>query len=148
MSSMCPAARPTSPTRAGSRSCASAGCCACSFVPPRDIHGLRALTRYRTRLVPTRAQETQRVEKVLEDAVVKLGAVASKTLTKSGRAMIEALIAGERDPAVLAEMAKTRMRPKIPQLVRALDGRFSADHAAQLRGLPTTSIGLTPPSAP
>jgi transposase len=106
-----------------------------SFVPPRDIRGLRAVTRYRKRLVQTRTSETQRVEKVLEDAVVKLGSVASKTLTKSGRAMIEALIAGERDPAVLAEMAKTRMRSKIPELVRALDGRFDAHHAAQLRQL-------------
>lgn len=106
-----------------------------SFVPPRDIRGLRAVTRYRKRLIQTRASETQRVEKVLEDAVCKIGAVASKTLTKSGRQMIEALIAGERDPAVLAQMAKARMRPKIPQLVRALDCRFGADHAAQLRQL-------------
>lgn len=106
-----------------------------SFVPPRDIRGLRAVSRYRKRLVQTRASETQRVEKVLEDAVVKLGAVASSTLTKSGRAMIEALIVGERDPAVLADMAKARMRPKIPELVRALDCRFGADHAAQLRQL-------------
>lgn len=106
-----------------------------SFVPPRDIRGLRAVTRYRKRLVQTRTSEAQRVEKVLEDAVVKLGAVASSTLTKSGRAMIEALIAGERDPEALAQLAKARMRAKIPQLIRALDGRFGADHAAQLRAL-------------
>jgi transposase len=106
-----------------------------SFVPPRDIRGLRAVTRYRKRLIQTRASETQRIEKVLEDAVVKLGSVASSTLTKSGRKMIEALIAGERDPAVLAEFAYGRMRPKIPQLVRALDGRFDADHAVLLRQL-------------
>lgn len=61
-----------------------------SFVPPRDIRGLRAVTRYRKRLIQTRTSETQRVEKVLEDCVVKIGAVASRTLTKSGRAMIEA----------------------------------------------------------
>jgi transposase len=106
-----------------------------SFVPPRDIRGLRAVTRYRKRLIQTRTAETQRVEKALEDAVIKLGSVASTTLTKSGRAMIEALIAGERDPAVLANMAKARMRPKIPELVRALDGRFDTHHAAQLRQL-------------
>jgi transposase len=106
-----------------------------SFVPPPDIRGLRAATRYRARLVQPRTQETQRVEKVLEDAVVKLDAVASKTLTKSGRLMIEALIAGQRDPALLADMAKGRMRSKIPELVRALDSRFGIDHAAQLRQL-------------
>ena len=106
-----------------------------SFVPPRGVRGLRAATRYRKRLIQTRASESQRVEKVLEDAIVKIGAVASATLTKSGRRMIEALIAGERDPQVLADMAYGRMRPKIPQLVRALDGRFDADHAVQLRQL-------------
>lgn len=106
-----------------------------SFVPPREVRGLRAATRYRKRLVQMRASETQRVEKTLEDAVVKIGAVASSTLTKSGRAMIEALIAGERDPQALAQLAYGRMRPKIPELVRALDGRFGVDHAARLRPL-------------
>jgi transposase len=106
-----------------------------SFVPPARLRRLPAATRYRKRLVQQRTSETQRVEKTLEDAVIKLGAVACKTLTKSGRAMIEALIAGERDPRVLAQLAKTRMRPKIPQLVRALDGRFDADHAVALRQL-------------
>jgi transposase len=91
------------------------------------------LIRYRKRLVQLRTGEIQRVEKVLEDAVIKIGAVASKTLTKSGRNMIEALIAGERDPAVLADMAYGRMRPKIPELMRALDGCFDTDHAVQLR---------------
>ncbi|HVM15279.1 MAG TPA: hypothetical protein VM287_13260, partial [Egibacteraceae bacterium] len=75
--------------------------------------------------------------KVLEDAVVKLGSVASSVLSKSGRAMIEALIAGERDPAVLADLAKARMRAKIPELVRALDGRFGAGLAC--RPLPPAS---------
>lgn len=106
-----------------------------SFVPPREIRGLRAVTRYRKRLVQTRNSEAQRVGKALEDAVVKLGSVASSVLSKSGRAMIEALIAGQRDPEVLADLAKARMRAKIPQLVRALDGRFGADHAVQLRQL-------------
>lgn len=106
-----------------------------SFVPSRQVRALRVATRYRKRLVQTRTSEVQRVEKVLEDAVMKIGSVASKTLTKSGRAMIEALIAGERNPEVLAELAKGRMRPKIPELIRALDCRFEEDHAVQLRQL-------------
>jgi len=111
------------------------GLLASSFVPPADIRGLRSVTRYRKRLIETRTSEIQRVEKTLEDAVVKLGSVASSTLTKSGRKMIEALIEGERDPAVLAEMAYGRMRSKIPELIRALDGRFAEHHAVQLRQL-------------
>lgn len=106
-----------------------------SFVPPADIRGLREVTRYRKRLIQTRTSEIQRIEKTLEDAVVKIGSVASKTLTKSGRAMIEALIAGERDPVVLADMAYGRMRPKIAELTRALDARFDEHHAVQLRQL-------------
>lgn len=110
-----------------------AGLLRSSLVPPPTIRQLRDLTRYRKRTVQMRTSEVQRVEKTLEDAVIKLGAVASSTLTKSGRAMIEALIAGERDPAVLAELAKGRMRAKIPELVRALDGRFQQHHAVLLR---------------
>jgi transposase len=104
-----------------------------SMVPGPIIRQLRDLTRYRKRLIQMRTSETQRVEKTLEDAVIKLGAVASSTLTKSGRAMNEALIAGERDPQVLAGMAQGRMRAKIPELVRALDDRFEAHHAQMLR---------------
>jgi len=106
-----------------------------SFVPPRATRGLRQVTRYRKRLVQTRASEVQRVGKILEDAVIKLGSVASSVLSKSGRAMIEALIDGQRDPEVLAQLAKARMRAKIPELMRALDGRFDTDHAALLRQL-------------
>jgi transposase len=106
-----------------------------SFVPPPAIRQLRVLTRYRKRLVQLRTSEVQRVEKTLEDAVVKLGAVASKTLTKSGRVMIEALIAGERDPNVLAELSMARLRNKIPELEGALDSRFEDHHAVQLRQL-------------
>jgi transposase len=76
-----------------------------SFVPPPPIRQLRVVTRYRKRLVQLRTGEVARVEKVLEDAV-KLGSVASKTLTKSGRAMIDVLIAGERDPEALADLAR------------------------------------------
>jgi transposase len=106
-----------------------------SFVPPPAIRRLRTLTRYRKRLIQMRTSEIQRIEKTLEDAVIKLGSVASKTLTKSGRAMIEALIAGERDPEVLADLAMRRLRAKIPDLIRALDGRFEDHHAVHLRGL-------------
>jgi transposase len=73
------------------------------------------------------------VEKVLEDAGILLASLASQTLSKSGRALIDALIAGERDPAVLAVLAKKRMRAKIPELQRALVGRFGEHHAAMLR---------------
>ncbi|MQB02259.1 MAG: transposase, partial [Actinobacteria bacterium] len=93
------------------------------------------VTRYRKRLIQLRTSEVQRVEKVLEDAVVKLGSVASSTLTRSGRAMIEALIAGERDPEALAQLAKAKLRNKIPELIRALDGKFDEHHAVQLRQL-------------
>jgi transposase len=106
-----------------------------SFVPPPDIRRLRVVTRYRKRLIQLRTGEVQRVEKILDDAVVKLGAVASSTLTTSGRAMIEALIAGERDPETLAQLAKAKLRNKIPELIRALDGKFDQHHAVQLRQL-------------
>ena len=99
-----------------------------SLVPPPVIRELRDLTRYRKRLIQDRTREGQRVEKVLEDAGIKLASVASQTLSVSGRAMIDALIAGERDPAVLADLAKKRMRSKIPELTRALHGRFGDHH--------------------
>lgn len=101
-----------------------------SFVPPADIRQLRSLTRYRRALVNERTRAVQRVEKALQDAGVKLTSVASTVLTKSGRAMLEALVAGVRDPAVLAELAKGRLRPKVPQLREALAGNFDHRHAA------------------
>jgi transposase len=100
-----------------------------SFIPPKPFRQLRDLTRYRRAVIEERGRETQRLHKVLEDAGVKLSSVASSVLTKSGREMIDALIAGERDPAVLAEMAKGKMRRKIPRLQDALAGRFDAHHA-------------------
>ncbi len=111
------------------------GLLAGSFVPPPVIRQLRDLTRYRKRLIQDRTREAQRIDKVLEDAAIKLGSVASQTLSASGRAMLEALLAGERDPAVLADLAKGRMREKIPELVRALHGRFGEHHAVLLRVL-------------
>jgi transposase len=104
-----------------------------SFVPPADIVKLRDLTRYRTKLIGERVRETQRVQKLLEDAGIKLDSVVTDVLGVSGRQMLEALIAGERDPGVLAEMARARMRSKIGVLREALVGRFNDHHALLLR---------------
>jgi transposase len=100
-----------------------------SFVPPEPIRQLRDLTRARTAITRERSREVQRLEKLLEDAGIKLSSVASDIVGVSGRAMLEALIAGQNDPAALAELAKRRMRSKIPALTEALTGRFSAHHA-------------------
>jgi transposase len=100
-----------------------------SFVPPEVIRQARDLTRYRKRLVQSVTAEFQRIEKTLEDAGIKLDVVASDILTLSGRLMLKALVAGERNPRVLADLAKGRMRSKIPQLQQALRGRFGAHHA-------------------
>lgn len=104
-----------------------------SFIPPSDIAELRDLTRYRTRIVQERVRETQRVQKLLEDAGIKLESVATDVMGVSCRRMLEALIAGERDPEVLAEMALTRMRPKIGVLREAMVGRFDDHHGLLLR---------------
>jgi len=106
-----------------------------SFVPPEPIRQLRDLTRYRTEIIRERTREVQRLEKLLEDAGVKLSAVVSDLTGKSARAMLEALIAGERDPAVLAEMAMASMRRKRPLLTQALTGRFGAHHAFLARAM-------------
>ena len=100
-----------------------------SFVPPEPIRQLRDLTRTRTTITRDRAREIQRLEKLLEDAGIKLSSVASDITGVSGRAMLAALIAGERDPALLADLAKRRMRSKIPELTEALTGRFGEHHA-------------------
>jgi transposase len=100
-----------------------------SFVPPEPIRQLRDLTRTRTTLMRARAKEIQRLEKLLEDAGIKLSSVASDISGVSGRAMLEALIAGQRDPGELAELAKRRLRSKIPALTEALTGRFAPHHA-------------------
>jgi transposase len=100
-----------------------------SFVPPKPIRELRNLTRYRAAQVEERTREVQRLDKVLQDAGIKLSSVASDVLGVSGRAMLEALVAGTRDPAVLADLAKGTLRKKLPQLQAALQGRFGAHHA-------------------
>ncbi len=100
-----------------------------SFVPPPAIRQLRDLTRYRVDLLAVRTAEKQRVEKLLEDALIKLSVVVSDAFGVSGRAMMAALIAGERDPAVLAELARGSMRSKTVRLTEALTGRFTEHHA-------------------
>jgi transposase len=99
------------------------------FVPPAPIRELRDLTRARTMLTRERGREIQRLEKVLEDAGIKLSSVASDISGVSGRLMLQALVEGQRDPSVLAELAKRRLRAKIPALIEALTGRFSEHHA-------------------
>ncbi len=100
-----------------------------SFVPPEPIRVLRDLTRARTAITRERGREVQRLEKLLEDAGIKLSAVASDITGVSGRLMLAALIDGQRDPAVLADLAKRRLRSKIPALTEALTGRFNEHHA-------------------
>ena len=104
-----------------------------SFVPPEPIRQLRDLTRARTAITRERSREAQRLEKLLEDAGIKLSSVASDILGVSGRAMLEALIVGADGPAEMAELAKRRMRSKIPQLTEALTGRFTDHHAFMVR---------------
>jgi transposase len=100
-----------------------------SFVPPPAIRRLRDLTRYRADLVGVRTAEKQRVEKLLEDAQIKLSVVASDIFGVSGRAMLAALVAGERDPKRLAQLARARMRAKLSLLEEAFTGFFTDQHA-------------------
>jgi transposase len=102
-----------------------------SFVPPREIRVLRDYTRLRVDLTAERVRHWARLEKLLEDALIKVSAVASRIDTVSVRDMVEALIAGERSPRVLADLARARMRLKHPDLVEALTGQFD-DHHAEL----------------
>ena len=104
-----------------------------SFIPAGAVADLRARTRYRKKLIEQRVSEGQRLSKVLEDAGIKIDSVASDMLGKSGRAMIEALIGGERDPERLAGLALGRLRRKTADLQMACDGRFTAAHAQMCR---------------
>jgi transposase len=100
-----------------------------SFVPPKPVRALRNLTRYRKAQIQERQREANRLHKILEDTGIKLDCVASDILGASGRAMLDALVAGTTDPTVLAELAKGKLRTKIPALREALVGRFDAQHA-------------------
>lgn len=100
-----------------------------SFVPPQPVRELRDLTRTRTAITRERVREAQRLDKVLEDAGIKLSVVASDITGVSGRAILAAMAAGERDPSVLADLSVRRLRMKIPALTQALAGRFTDHHA-------------------
>ena len=124
-----------------------------SFVPPLQIRRLRDVTRYRIDLVGARTAEKNRAEKLLEDAGIKLSVVASDIFGVSGRAMMAALIAGERSPVALAQLARTRMRTRIPALQEAFAGHFTDHHAfllgkmlARVDGIDATSPSWTPGS--
>ncbi len=108
---------------------AEAGLLAPSFVPPKPIRDLRLLTRYRRTQIAERKREAQRLHKALEDTGIKLDCVATDILGKSGRAMLDALVAGTTDPEVLADLALGKLRKKIPALRDALQGRFEPLHA-------------------
>ena len=99
-----------------------------SFVPDKPIRELRDLTRYRKALIQERTREAQRLHKVLEDAGIKLSCVATDVLGVSGRAMLDALVAGTHDPEVLADLARGRLREKLPALREALAGHFHSYH--------------------
>ena len=106
-----------------------AGLLRASLVPPKPIRALRLLTRYRKTQVRERQREANRLHKVLEDTGIKLDCVATDILGVSGRAMLDALVAGTTDPEVLADLARGRLRAKLPALREALEGRFDARHA-------------------
>ena len=108
---------------------AEAGLLRASFVPPKPIRDLRLLTRYRRTQIAERKREAQRLHKALEDTGIKLDCVATDILGKSGRAMLDALVAGTTDPEILVELARGKLRKKIPALREALEGRFGTLHA-------------------
>jgi transposase len=122
------------------------GLLAPSFVPPPEIRRLRMLTRYREQLMGDRTRDTTRLELMLEDASIKLSSVASSLNTVSARAMLAAMINGETNPVQLADLAKGRMRRKIPDLAQALTGTFDAHHAklakSMLRRLELVEVAL------
>src|SRR5688500_15381217 len=114
-----------------------------SFVPPPQIRQLRDLTRYRVDLIAERTAEKQRVEKLLEDALIRLSVVVSDPFGVSGRAMMAALVAGERDPGVLAGLAGGTLRSKTGRLTEALTGRFTDHHAFLLDRMLHRIDGIT-----
>ena len=108
-----------------------------SFIPPVAIRDLRDLTRYRRKLVEARAAEVNRVHKLLKSANIKLASVASDIMGASGRAMLNALVAGERDGVQLSELSRGRLRRKRKELAAAMEGRFAPHHARMLRRMMT-----------
>jgi transposase len=106
-----------------------------SFVPPREIRELHNFTRYRKAQIAERGREVQRLQKALEDAGIKLASVATDVMGVSGRAMIEGIIDGTDDPVILADLAKGRLRKKIPALREALEGRVRRSHRLLMRAM-------------
>ena len=104
-------------------------------MPPVEIRELREVTRYRRQLTEERSREIQRLQKILEDANVKLSSVASDTLGVTGRMILEALCAGERDPDVLAGMAQGKLKAKTDELRQSVPGRFNQHHATMVTKL-------------
>ena len=103
-----------------------------SFVPPREIRELRDLTRYRKALTQERTSEVLRLHAVLQDAGIKLSSVATNILGVSGRTMLDTLVSGKTDPETLAELARGKLRKKVPLLKKALEGHFRSHHAFML----------------
>jgi transposase len=103
-----------------------------SFIPPRDIRDLRDLTRYRVKLVQNATSEKNRIQKILEDANIKLSSVLSKTFSVSGTEMIKAIIQGDSSPVEIADLARRRLRSKIPELIKALKGNVTEHHRFML----------------
>lgn len=103
-----------------------------SFIPPKPVRELRDLMRYRKTIVQERADEVNRLQKVLETATIKLASVATDVLGKSGRSRLDALLEGQEDPEILAELARGRLRAKLPDLRKALDGRVRPHHQVLL----------------
>jgi transposase len=122
---------------------AERGMARASFVPPKPIRQLRDLTRYRRALTQDRTRTKQRLEKVLEDSQIKLSSVIANIHGVSGRAMLDALVAGERDPKILAQLARGSMRGKLAVLQEALTGRFDDHHALICRMMLSTIDSLT-----
>ncbi|MFF7679050.1 transposase [Actinacidiphila glaucinigra] len=119
-----------------------------SFVPPEPIRQLRDVTRYRTEIIRERIREAQRLEKLLEDIGIKLSATVSNILGVSGRAMLESLIAGERDPHVLADLAKGSVRRKTDALAEALTAGTSPSTTPSWPGRCRAGSTPAPPPRP
>lgn len=111
-----------------------------SFVPPRHIRDLRDLTRYRRTLAQERSREIQRLDKVLQDAQIKLSSVVSTLQTKTARAILFALVRGTEDPKVLAELAQGRLKHRKAELAQAMAGRFRREHHGLLIGQILTHV--------
>ena len=108
-----------------------------SFIPPEPIRDLRDITRYRKSLIDERIREVNRMHKLLESANIKLASVATNVMGISGKDMLQALLGGEADPEILAELARGRLRKKIPALKQALEGRFRPHHRFMLETILT-----------